>query len=673
MSVLLGIWGKGGFKKYWKETLLLYDDLYYVKETRNTTKSLRKFPKLTDRFGVDFAGTYDGDNVTFYYLVQAFPRELFIDFKDRLRRECRPGIKIHFLNLLRGHRIDWNSAHMRSRLRVLKQISTETEESDVDAYNLHENISLLSRQDWIEESLTYLAIADRKRGRALLKSSVMMIITGTRGDNFDDTIKVVEEYAYHIGIKLERVLYEIPDLLRYFSPMSRQFSKRMVFYVPVQVLTDEIVARYSSYNQGTLGSGGIYFGTDLYSGFPVLKRVKPRDDTAENWLITAETGGGKSQLLKILLLQLLALGFRGTIMDVEGFEYIPLAYFLSHNSDVVIVNMAEGSGKYFDPVEIFDPIGIEDIDRDAKNMSINFTLAVFKTLLGKAYLEDIWLDTVVNDAVSETYKNAGVTDDPKTWGNSKGLTLFDVYNTLLSLKENKFRDDPAYLSALEKAIAITSRYFEPDGTRSSVFTERVRVSDIINADLVICSFGMAGKSQHAIDEIQLSLMQLGAAQLSHQRSIFSKSQGKFNFKVWEEFQRWGRFPDSDKTIGVAVTGGRKLGDVNIILTNDVGQILRDDRFGILSNVTSYMIGAIADEKVREELCERLSIPNMKKELDLIASSRVVDDGEETKHTSPMTYAFLAGLDRNKYAILKMLIPDDLARSKIFKTGVDLKG
>ena len=42
----------------------------------------------------------------------------------------------------------------------------------------------------------------------------------------------------------------------------------------------------------------------------------------------------------------------GTIMDVEGFEYRPLANFLSHGDEVVLLNMAEGSGKYYDPVEI---------------------------------------------------------------------------------------------------------------------------------------------------------------------------------------------------------------------------------------------------------------------------------------------------------------------------------
>ncbi len=382
-------------------------------------------------------------------------------------------------------------------------------------------------------------------------------------------------------------------------------------------------------------------------------------------------------MLKFLLFQLLASNYNGTIMDIEGFEYIPLANFVSHKSKVTILNMAEGSGNYFDPVEIFDPVGIEEIDKDAKKMSINFTTAIYKTLLGRAYEQDVWLETVVSDMVSKLYSDAGVTDDMSTWALSKGKTLHDGYQKLLEIQDKQLRKDEGYLSAVEKAIATMGRYFEKDGIYASMFKKRVAVSELIDADLVVCSFGMAGKSQHSIDSTQLALMQLGAAQLSHQRSIFSKAKGKFNFKVWEEFQRWGNFPDSDKTLGVAVTGGRKLGDVNIILTNDVGKILKDDKFSILPNVTSFLIGAIADKDVRDELCDRLSIPLMKSDLSDIAAAKRDDsdavEGDYRKDESSLTNSFLCGLDRSKYGIVKALVPEYLRRSKVFKTGVDLEG
>lgn len=675
---MFGLFSKKGIRPYWREVIGLYDDLYYTSQVKDRSELAIKRHSEVGKVSVDFSGMRDGENITAFYIIQSLPRELVMDFRDRVRSECKSGVRVNFLNRMRKYTIDWESASMRSRLRVLEQVSQDNGDANVNAYNLHQNLSSMGKQNWIEESLTYLSIADRTRGRTLLKTSTLMTVSGIAGEDFDFSLNGIQQYCSRIGVKLERVLFDIPEVLQFFSPyynLPLQKEQKTERRISTQVMTDEIAARFNTYTQGTLGVRGITFGVDVFSGFPVLKIVKPREDTAENWIITAETGGGKSHKIKSILIQLLGAGFNGTIMDIEGFEYIPIANFASHNSKVIVINMAEGSGNYFDPVEIPKHTGIEDIDKDSKNLSINFTIAIFKTLLGRTFYEDTWFDTIVNDAVSETYISAGVFEEAETWSNSEGLTLFDVYDKFKELKDSGFREDKAYNSALEKTLAILSKYFEKDGTRSSLFKSKVNVDDIIDADLVICSFGMAGKSQQAVDETQLNLMQIGAAQVSHQRSIFSKSQGKFNFKVWEEFQRWGKFPDSEKTLGVAVTGGRKLGDVNIIITNSVGQILKDDRFDILPNITSFLVGAISDEDVRHNLLTRLSVPHLIPELDAISKAKRDDDEDSTGIgvTHPLTYSFLCGLDRSKYTIVKTKLPPDLEKSKLFKTGVDISG
>ena len=173
----------------------------------------------------------------------------------------------------------------------------------------------------------------------------------------------------------------------------------------------------------------------------------------------------------------------------------------------------------------------------------------------------------------------------------------------------------------------------------------------------------------------MALMQLYAANISHLRSIFSKLDGKFNFKLWEEFQRWGTFPDADKTINVALTGGRKLGDINIIITNKVRDMLANDRFGVLSNITSFAIGAIGDADVRQELCARLTIPDMQQELDAIATNNkdlsAYIDGD-TLSSNPYSKAFLLGLDRTVFTVGRVNLPDELRKSDLFATGVKLK-
>lgn len=673
---MLGLFGKGGFRKYWRDTILLYDDLIFSSRVKNDTYMGRKLPKRSDRIGVDFVATYDGDRVTYYYLVHEYPSELMINFKTRLRAECGEDVRVNFLNHMRGYKLDWDSPLMRSRLRTMKKVGEDNDESDVDAYNLHRSVNALDKQVRVEESLAYLAVADKKRARSMLRTSMLMTISGIKGEEFDTSVERIEGVCKSLGIGVDRVIYDIPLLLEYFSPFSRKESGGGGRVVHTQVLTDEILARMVAYEQGTLGVRGVSFGNDIFTKFPVMKMVKRKEDVAENWLVAGETGSGKSHLLKDIILQLIGLNFNGTIMDVEGFEYIPLANFLSHNSNVVVINVAEGSGRYFDPVEIPRITGIEDIDKDLMKMSVDFTLAKLNTLLGKVCNESIWVDIIINDAVTEVYLRNGITEERETWHLSEGLTLFDVYEMLYILKEEGYRSNEEYQVAGEMVLAVLSKYFDSGGTRSGYFTERVRVSEIMDADLVICSFGMAGKSSQAVDATQLALMQIDAAVLSHQRSIFSKLKGKYNFKLWEEFQRWGKFPDAEKTLGVALTGGRKLGDVNIIITNKLSELLDGDKFGIFDNITSFLIGAIGDSKVREDVCKRLSIEYMLKELDEIALAKKDEDEYKDKGdtgNSKYRYSFLCGLDRSKYGVVKVLLPDELGESSLFKTGVNIVG
>ena len=636
----------------------------------NKTQDMIKQEADDDQIIIDQLGMYHGDTVTFFYLFEEFPHFLHIDFKARLRRECRGDVTITFLNRLWHNHIDWHSPEMQSKLQMLAKSAQEQAEKNVTSFNIHDNLGTIRNQEWIQESLQYLSSSDVDRSRALFKFSMLMMVTGTRGEDFDESIKAILAYAKQLGIKLTRVLYEIPAVISKFSPWAQASYSGFNQSYPTFTVTDEILARFNTYSQGTLGVKGICFGIDIYSSFPVLKQVKRTQEDAENWLISAETGGGKSYFIKSLILQLLAKGFNGTIMDIEGFEYLPLAKMLKDDLKIQIVNMAEGQGGYFDPVEIaIYPDATYEEQNQMRQNSVEFSLAILKVLLGQAYQEDVYLSVVIDDAVSLAYLSRGITENRYTWGKSAGMSLFDIYATLKTLVD--YREEPQYKQAVKKAVSLISKYFEPGGTRAALFKSPIAVQDIIDADLVICSFGMAGKSQSAVDEVQMALMQLGAAQLSHQRSLYSKTRKKFNFKVWEEFQRWGKFPGADKTLGVALTGGRKLGDVNIIITNVIAEMLGEDRFNVFSNVTSFLIGAIGDSKVREDLCIRLSIPNMLPELNAISTVRSNRDeeGGSGGGNSIYRYSFLCGLDKSKYAITKMVLPDHLAKSNLFRTGV----
>ena len=625
------------------------------------------------QFYMDMKGFYsDVDNVTYMYIIDNYPQELPISFRTLLRRECKEGVRISFVSLFNKFDIQWNSAQLKSRLRTWKSLDEDT--VGVDAYTLYENLSLLDNQKRRRDSLTYLSDADIRRRRRTFRIYSAMYISGKRGQNFDDTNKEVVALCRKMGIDITRVMGDIQNYVQIFSPFTANFDASKLSNIGSNVLTDELLARFNTYSQGIVGVKGLYWGTDIFSSFPCLKPAKTSDDSAENWLITSETGGGKSFFVKVLVLQLLAMPeVNGTIMDIEGFEYINMAFFLANCEEVVVINMAEGQGRYFDPVEIILS-GDPKLDKDMYSLSVSFTLSMFKTLAGDT-IENPWVEIIINDAVAGTYAEAGVVeDDMSTWSNSKGLTLFSVYDSLGEMSGNEINDE--YKLALDLLISKLSRYFDPMGSRRGTFKERISVSGINTAKLVVCSFGMAGKSSNTVDSVQMALMQLCAAHISHLRSIFSKQAGKFNFKLWEEFQRWGKFPGSEITIGTALSGGRKLGDINIIITNVVRELLDEDRFQIFDNITSIAVGCIWDSDVRTRLCERLSIDQMIPELDTLVKENVdlssYSEGD-TIMDNPYSKAFLIGLDKTVFTISKMSLPTDLARSELFKTGVNIKG
>ena len=676
---------KLGFLSLWKR--------YFLDHARRNESS---YPRMRNyNFYQSTNATMSGTKrINFYYTIDGYPPRLPIDYRDRIRGEARDGIRISFISTFEPTRIDWNSPQIKSKIRTWKDIDEDSEE--VTSYNYNKSIAAMDSRERRRDSLVYLADAEKRRKRNLFKYRTLMVISGYRGEPFDKTVFEVLEYCKNVGIVVTRVERDLPEYLRAFSPFSAQLSSSVLKGVGSNTIPDEQIARLSSYTQGKIGKSGIMFGSDIYSGFPVYKQLKKSDTDAEIILITAETGGGKSFFLKALLIQLLADDkYNGTINDIEGSEYLPLAGFLSENDEVVVLNMAEGEGCYYDPFEI-TPTGIEELDKNLFSFCKSFTNSYFRVLIGESLLEDNdWAQKIVNNAISAAYTELGVEEgDPETWGNTSGYDLFYVYSKFKDLYEEclelegkneedlelheRYKLNPGYKDSLDRVVAKLSEYFEPfenGGIRSDVFSRKVSLEDIVNAKLLVNSFGMEGRSADTIDKTQMALTQLSAANISYIRSIFSKAAGKFNFKVWEEFQRWGTFPGSTNTIKTAITGGRKLGDVNFIVTNNVKELLDDDRFAIFDNTTSFAIGAIASASTREALCRELSVPTLLDELDSIVLKKGNAETFEQQDAIASVYdkAFLVCLDKSVSTITKMILPDSIARSVIFKTGVDLKG
>jgi hypothetical protein len=185
------------------------------------------------------------------------------------------------------------------------------------------------------------------------------------------------------------------------------------------------------------------------------------------------------------------------------------------------------------------------------------------------------------------YDAAGVTEEKETWHRSKGLRLHDVYGELKELQESKELVDSDSGNLKHKAVISivdsASVYFEPGEVKSGSFKQPMSANQLYKAKFIVFSFGMKGADNSATDPTILALKQLSVAYVNIQISNYCKYvRHCFNVKVWEEFQRWGAIGNSSNSSGSSssiiintITGGRKRGDINFIITNDLSNILDD--------------------------------------------------------------------------------------------------
>jgi hypothetical protein len=476
------------------------------------------------------------------------------------------------------------------------------------------------------------------------------------------------------------------DWVKTIGPFSLKSIKEMNGKLAKRVLTDDLLANFNSYKQGRVGIKGVPLGIDILNNGPVMRVFKEDPDGADNWLIAAATGGGKSYWLKTLLTYLLAEGFITCIMDYEGDEYTRFANFVraGNPEDVKIVSMGKGSTVYFDPCEIPDLTGDPEVDDTLKKSAISFILSVFRIIVNG--LEGVLTkeeERVISLAIQRVYDSVGVTDDKETWHRSKGLRLSMIYDEIKFMVDNKELVDDASDNLKHKAavsiLDSASVYFEEGEAKYGTFKNPMSANELYKAKLVVFSFGMQGEDQESSDPTELALKQLSVAYVNIKISNYCKYvRHCFNVKVWEEFQRYGEAKGSASTIANVITGGRKRGDVNFIITNDLGAMLDDENLlsqKIIQNIQNYAIGKIKDTKIRRKFCEKLDLQDVLPALDNIAKAHTArQNGSKKASGAQSRYknAFCIVLEEGKKAVVKVNLPPALRESNLFKTGVDTK-
>ena len=621
-----------------------------------------------------------------YYLIRALPDYLQPNFIDQIRQSCiQNGVKINFYFYCTPYKINWDQAEMKNKLSIWERYANDESYGDTSVfkYRANRNDSLAKRR--VIESVKYLNEAELDYKRHLLRTMIIVEFSAHRDDDsliaLQEQIRTFKETCQRSDIRIRELQKDLISYLRQLGPFQLYEDPKIDQKLARKVLTDDILANFNSYKQGRVGTTGVQLGIDVLQKVPVMRKFKANPDQPENWLIQAETGGGKSYFVKSLLTYLMADDFVVTVMDYEGDEYTNLADYIraGNPDDVRVIQMGKGSTQYFDPCEIPMLTGDPEVDDDLKEQSINYILQVFRVITcGLEGEFSQWEERIMSTAIQRMYDNAGVTDDKQTWHRSKGLYLKDVYQELKMIVESKEMVDSDNDNVKHKAaVRITEAaqvYFEPGESKAGTFANPMPADELFKAKFIVFSFGMKGAASTLTDPTILALKQLQVASTAIQISNYCKYvRHCFNVKVWEEYQRWGQTKGSAEVISNAMTGGRKRGDVNIIITNDLQAMLDDNNpinERLRQNIQSYAIGRINDKGVRHKFCEKFDLQDCEIALDKIAKASVCEDRTGSQ-VGKYKHAFCIVMDNGKKAIAKVILPPALAEQKLFKTGVDV--
>lgn len=621
-----------------------------------------------------------------YFLITGLPDWLDFQLFDSIRRNVMsPGIRINFYTYGEPYKINWESSEMKNRLRIWEGYTKDSKENDLSGLNYRARRKDILAKERILESTMYLNRAELDYRRRLIKTSFMIEVACLRDreslDYMDDCIKDLKRYCLEKEIKLLELRVNMIDWLQQLWIFSLRSIKEVYRRVSKKILTDDIVANFSSYKQGRLGEDGIPLGLDVNSGALVLKKFKSNPDAAENILISGGTGSGKSLMTKWLLTWLSTDNVI-TIVDYDD-EYKNLANFIydGNPKDAITISMGKGSTSYFDPMEIGELTGDEKIDATLKSDAIKYTMATFNLMIaGVDNVLDKWEESVISTAIRNVYDNNGVTDDRSTWKYSTGCKLEDIYEELrLMVVRQEFVDDNmdnVKHKAAVNALESCKKFFEEGEAYYGTFKSPISIKGIRDANFIVFSFSSNSVASQE-NPVLVGLRQLSVANLTTLISNYCKYvRHSFNVKVWEEFNRFGLVKGSADIVGDAITGGRKRGDINLLITNDLSNIL--DETNPLSakleqNFTGYIIGSIPSDNVREKFCNKFNIQEMIEPLKRIYKANSEQGKRGRLRESQFKHAFCTiMLETGEKAIIKATLPKEILDSKLFRTGVEIK-
>lgn len=564
----------------------------------------------------------------------------------------------------------------RSRMRMWKRrydkaMSDYGGNSDIeDMVADQDDITRRDRNSYMIESWLFVRNAQTELKSSFCKSNFIIELVADSDDILKECEAVLVDYCASHEIKLSTVFLQTNEYNKNYTAAGNANPKSLIQKMnPPTIMTDDLLNQFDIPSHGKVFSNtGTYFGTDIYSGLPVHLDLESGSD-AMNFLISAKTGQGKSNLFKGLYGMFNLMGYNTIALDFEGDEYTDIGKLF----DSTFIKVSGEDSRYYNTVAIGDLTGIERIDKNLKREAITVTQQVFSILLDGM---DEYELSLYNDAINRLYTKAGVTDAEETWYLSKQCNYFLLYAELCSMaEEDAYERD--YKDQIRRMIIKLRVYFERDGIHRSLFNNPIDLSELLGHRNIVFSFGMKGADVSLIDTKEIALKQLFVGYISSLVSNYNKSKNRLTVIMIEELQRYLLQESSAAVVANMVSGGRKRGMIMFLITNAPLQLIGiqsdDEKHNLMmtpevaqhlnainENITAFVIGALQNKTSKQlslhydELAD--SLPHMK----------LINSG------GSMRYSFLVRF-KGETTIVKHLFHPALLQTSLYATRKDLNG
>lgn len=646
-----------GFKDVPPADKVLADDQYYYSINRIYTKN--KVKKM--------------------YFIRELPRLIDEGFLYDLKREIEEKVslvnstyglnqKCELIDIVKAspYELDFNSFRTRSRIMMWKRRYEEAvrqyggQTAIDELLESKETVETNDRNRWMIESWLFVKKAKEVDKSAFCKVNIILELVADSDDMLLECEKTLKDYLYRNDIKFSEVFLQSNEYHKAFSPAGNEDENLLAKMNPPTILNDDIITSFDVPTHGHVGDEvGIYFGTDIQTGVPVFYDVRKGSD-AKVFLITANSGEGKSNYTKGLLSCFDLLNISTITLDFEGDEYIPIGTLY----DAAFIKVGGENSRYFNTIAIGDLTGDPDIDMNLKNEAISVTERVFSLLLDENEGMTSYERSIFNDCINRVYELFGVTDDPNTWYKSKECTYFHIYAELVKMSKEDFYVKE-YGQHIKDMVIKLRTYFEHDGINRHLFANPINLDEILGRKHVIFSFGMRGTDENLINKKELALKQLFVGYLTTLIANHNKSQNRLTAVFLEELQRYLMHKYSGSLVANMVSGGRKRGMIIFLITNAPLQLmshvtsdtdLKPYVEAILGNVNGLIIGRLKDS-ISIQLAEYFMIE------DAIPELKLINQGLDMK------YSFLVHY-KGESSVVKYIFHPDLLETPLYQTLKD---